>query len=98
MEWFAFGIDPLLTFLELNLSGILVSSVPILGPALEGESFPLPNKEECLMTFLIKIFLELAANPRYIQSQFLDMLRVASGYNGFISIPFEKYNSNFFSI
>ena len=46
MEWFAFGIDPLLIFLELNLSGILVSSVPVLGPVLEGESFPLPKKEE----------------------------------------------------
>ena len=60
MERFAFGIDPLLTFLELNMSEILESSDPILGHALKGESFPLLNKEECLMTFLIKIFLELA--------------------------------------
>ena len=46
MEWFAFGIDPLLIFLDLNLSGIPVSSIPVLGPAQEGEKFPLPKKEE----------------------------------------------------
>ena len=46
MEWFAFGIDPLLIFLELNLSGILISSLPVLGPALEGDSFPLAPLEE----------------------------------------------------
>ena len=46
MEWFAFGIDPLLLFLEKNLTGILVSSSPISGPAKEGEQFPLHPYEE----------------------------------------------------
>ena len=46
MEWFAFGIDPLLIYLENNLSGILVSSIPLLGPVKEGEVFPLPHHEE----------------------------------------------------
>ena len=42
MEWFAFGIDPLLIFLERNLSGIPVSSLQVEGPANEGKSYPLP--------------------------------------------------------
>ena len=46
MEWFAFGIDPLLIFLDQNLSGILVSSLPVLGPPQDGEKFPLPPLEE----------------------------------------------------
>ena len=46
MEWFAFGIDPLLIYLEKNLTGILISSIPLEGPANEGESFPLPLHEE----------------------------------------------------
>ena len=46
MEWFAFGIDPLLLFLEKNLSGILISSSPLSGPASEGETFPLLPYEE----------------------------------------------------
>ena len=46
MEWFSFGIDPLLVFLDLNLSGILISSLPVLGPVKESEEFPLPFLEE----------------------------------------------------
>ena len=46
MEWFSFGIDPLLVFLDLNLSGIPISSLPVLGPATENELFPLPCLEE----------------------------------------------------
>ena len=46
MEWFAFGIDPLLHFLENNLTGILVSSLSVSGPASEGEQYPLPDLEE----------------------------------------------------
>ena len=46
MEWFAFGIDPLLLFLGKHLSGILISSSPLLGPANVGETFPLPPYEE----------------------------------------------------
>ena len=46
MEWFAFGIDPLLIYLEQNLSGILISQHPVLGPANRGDPFPLPLKEE----------------------------------------------------
>ena len=46
MEWFAFGIDPLLHFLDNNLSGIPVSSLSVSGPAQEGEQYPLPVLEE----------------------------------------------------
>ena len=46
MEWLAIGIDPSLIFLELNLSGILISSLPVLGPALNGDIYPLPPKQE----------------------------------------------------
>ena len=46
MEWFALGIDPLLIFLEQNLSGILISSLPVLGPAQESDGFPLAPLEE----------------------------------------------------
>ena len=46
MEWFAFGIDPLLRYLEKRLQGILLASLPVLGPALLGEVMPLPRLEE----------------------------------------------------
>ena len=46
MEWFAFGIDPLFHFLDQYLSGIPVSTLPVAGPAEEGEMFPLPPQEE----------------------------------------------------
>ena len=35
MFFFAFGIDPLLTYLEKRLTGILVTSLPVLGPVPE---------------------------------------------------------------
>ena len=32
MFFFAFGIDPLITYLDRRLSGILITSIPVLGP------------------------------------------------------------------
>ena len=46
MEWFSYGIDPLLHFLDLNLTGIPISSLPVSGPSEESEPFPLPCSEE----------------------------------------------------
>ena len=46
MEWFVFGIDPLLLFLDLKLTGIPRSSLPVLGPAEEVDLHPLPHFEE----------------------------------------------------
>ena len=46
MEWFAFGIDPLLRYLERRLQGIVIHSLPVLGPALQYEAMPLPPMEE----------------------------------------------------
>ena len=46
MEWFAVGIDPLLVYLDQNLKGIPISSLPVLGPVNEGEEGPLPELEE----------------------------------------------------
>ena len=46
MEWFGFGIDPLLRFLERRLKGILLTSIPVLGPSLQGDRAPLPALEE----------------------------------------------------
>ena len=46
MEWFSYGIDPLLLFLDLNLKGIPISSLPVSGPAKENDPFPLPCSEE----------------------------------------------------
>ena len=48
MEWFSFGIDPLLRYLERRLQGILISSLPVLGPSPKDESHPLPPLEERL--------------------------------------------------
>ena len=36
MEWFGFGIDPLLRYLDRRLKGILITSQPLLGPSLPG--------------------------------------------------------------
>ena len=36
MHLFSFGIDPVLTYLEKRLHGILISSIPLHGPALHG--------------------------------------------------------------
>ena len=47
MFFFAFGIDPLITYLENRLSGILIFSLPVLGPVHEGSPSPtLPPLEE----------------------------------------------------
>ena len=46
MEWICFGIDPLLRYLERRLNGIVITSIPVLGPALQGESMPLAPVEE----------------------------------------------------
>lgn len=32
MQWFGFGIDPLLRYLDRRLKGILITSLPVLGP------------------------------------------------------------------
>ena len=45
MTFFAFGIDPLITYLERRLVGILITSIPVFGPPnLLGEIVP---AEEC---------------------------------------------------
>ena len=45
MHWFAYGIDPLICFLEKRLQGILIHSLPIHGPPPDEKSGPLPNLE-----------------------------------------------------
>lgn len=47
MFFFAYGIDPLITYLERRLTGILICSLPVLGPVLESSmSRTLPPMEE----------------------------------------------------
>ena len=46
MEWFCFGIDPLIRYLEKRLQGIVISSIPVLGPVLQGETMPIAPLEE----------------------------------------------------
>ena len=46
MEWFAFGIDPLLRYLEQRLEGIPIVSVPLQGPSNISDKWPLPPIEE----------------------------------------------------
>ena len=45
MHLFGFGIDPLLSYLEKRLTGILISTLPVLGPVHAG-SLPLAPLEE----------------------------------------------------
>ena len=45
MHLFSFGIDPVLSYLEKRLNGILIASLPVHGPALAGYP-PLANLEE----------------------------------------------------
>ena len=45
MEWFTFGIDPLIDYLEKRLKGNLIHSLPVQGPLLPHPSPPLPPKE-----------------------------------------------------
>ena len=46
MHWFAYGIDPLIDYLDKRLKGILIHSVPIQGPTPAGAAGPLPPLEE----------------------------------------------------
>jgi hypothetical protein len=43
--WFCYGIDPLLAYLEKRLQGILIHSIPVHGPVLQGQELPLPPLE-----------------------------------------------------
>ena len=45
MHFFSYGIDPLLTYLDKRLKGILISSLPVLGPV-SSDHLPLPPVEE----------------------------------------------------
>ena len=45
MHFFSFGIDPLLTYLEKRLQGILISSLPVQGPVNEGQDRIKPVEE-----------------------------------------------------
>ena len=45
MHFFAFGIDPLLVYLEKWLQGILISSLPVHGPVLANEASLKPLEE-----------------------------------------------------
>ena len=40
--WFCYGIDPLLVYLEKRLEGILIHSLPVLGPVQPDQASPLP--------------------------------------------------------
>ena len=44
--WFCYGIDPLLVYLEKRLTGIIVHSLPVAGPAGQGQHGPLPPLEQ----------------------------------------------------
>ena len=46
MEWFTYGIDPILTYLEKRLTGILIYSLPVQGPLPMPPSPPLSPKEQ----------------------------------------------------
>ena len=40
MEWFTYGIDPVITYLERSLAGILILSLPVQGPTPSPHSPP----------------------------------------------------------
>ena len=44
--WFCYGIDPLLTYLEKRLTGIILHSLPVAGPVEHGQVGPLPPLEQ----------------------------------------------------
>ena len=46
IHWFAYGIDPLIAYLEKRLNGILIHSVPVHGPIPAGAPGLLPQLEE----------------------------------------------------
>ena len=41
-NWFCYGIDPMLDYLEERLDGITIYSLPILRPSLPNDPYPLP--------------------------------------------------------
>ena len=45
MEWFTYGIDPIINYLEKRLEGILIHSTPVHGPLPSMTSPPLPPSE-----------------------------------------------------
>ena len=45
MEWFTYGIDPVITYLEKRLSGILIHSQPVHGPLPQQPAAALPGVE-----------------------------------------------------
>ena len=45
MFFFAYGIDPLITFLDRRLKGILITSIPVLGPPSQHSGQPPPIEE-----------------------------------------------------
>ena len=45
MEWFTYGIDPIINYLERRLQGILIHSSPVHGPLRSITSPPLPPAE-----------------------------------------------------
>ena len=45
MNWFTIGIDPLLTYLERRLQGIVIHSLPTFGPRLKNGGKPAPVEE-----------------------------------------------------
>ena len=46
MDWFSVGINPLVIFLERRLTGIPLINLPVLGPVLPKEEFPIPPVKE----------------------------------------------------
>ena len=46
-NWFCYGIDPMLMYLDKRLTGITIYSLPVLGPANRNEKFPLPE-DKCV--------------------------------------------------
>ena len=46
MDWFAYGIDPLIDYLNNRLKGILIHSLPLHGPLPEGAVGHLPPLEQ----------------------------------------------------
>ena len=44
--WFCYGIDPLISYLEKRLKGILIHSLPVAGPSQLGSPSPLPPAEQ----------------------------------------------------
>ncbi len=68
MEWFAVGIDPLLVYLDQNLKGIPISSLPVLSPLMEGEVGPLPELEECfkVMAFCDNVKLAICSSEEFV--------------------------------